>query len=499
LPSAASVPQRLCRLWGRRARRDHPASAARHGHVAFLNDLVGLPSPHAGRVFAGRLDVDTLFLDYNYRDRRKTEACLGLLARARRERGLDFSTKTLLLAARGLDPDHGALLDFVREFKDHHVFFELWNTEAEVAELYRAELENLYFLPVTAALRLPLPEAPAPWPARPNRRVFVSLGGDDDLDLVGEVIRRRDDLHFFVPDLAWHKPNPGRREFAVHIPGRNVTGVPCASPQRFTVTAARGLAQAWWTSSTGSSFTPAYRLAYAACDTVLVATRAEKRQQMRGGIRVADALAARKRLVLAKNSMCELLMAQHEKTALVADHDAESISAALDRVGDGSFAVDHDLYEEIRALTCDDAKAAWMMGVPLDPDRARRSAFRRDPARIRRDLMRLAPAVHCPPLVATLFGLTQGQALSVPDAALDGGSRPQAPGVSRIAEIRLESDTSYEVTLTRAGARPLVVVLSTAPVERYYRRTARGHYLSYRGSGVTPGETSLLEQVARLV
>ena len=180
--------------------------------------------------------------------------------------------------------------------------------------------------------------------------------------------------------------------------------------------------------------------------------------------------------------------AQHGKTALVADHDAESVSAALDKNYDGSFVVDRDLYEDIRRLTRDDAKCSWMMGVPLDPDAARRSVLRTDPERILRDLARVAPWVHCVVPVATLFGLTRGQELSVPDA-----------GVCRVDDIRLESETSYLITLKRDDARPLLVALSTAPMEKYYRKTPRGHYLSHRDDGLTPTEFCVVDQVGRLL
>src|SRR6185436_14916024 len=103
--------------------------------------------------------------------------------------------------------------------------------------------------------------------------------------------------------------------------------------------------------------------AYDSCDTVLLATQREKMFQMRGGIRVADALYARKYLVMAENPMCQLLTAQHERTCLVFEHDVGQASAQLRRIADGGFQVDRDVYEEIRGLTDHEAQLRWMISA----------------------------------------------------------------------------------------------------------------------------------------
>jgi hypothetical protein len=102
-----------------------------------------------------------------------------------------------------------------------------------------------------------------------------------------------------------------------------------------------------------------------------------KMNQMRGGLRVADALYARKYLVMAENPMCQLLMAQHERTCLVFEHDAGQASEQLRRIGRGEFRVDRDVYEEIRRLTDAEAQLRWMISVALRPDEARESALAR--------------------------------------------------------------------------------------------------------------------------
>lgn len=424
--------------------------------VALLNRFVGVPTPHARYRFARGLDAPVYFLDFNYRDRARAAACLDELARVRRAHGLRFADKTLLLSARGLDPHGAALLNLAHEFAHHHVFFELWNNTVEIDDLHRARLQALYFVPVTAALDL---GPAAAMPARPNRRVFVSLGTDDDLELVRAVIRARPDVHFCVPSVSWQKPSEGRRDFEVRIQAPNVTRVRCR-PSRFSLH---------------------YLRAYASCNTVLVATSAAKVQQMRGGIRIADAIAAGKRLVATRSPMCELLMAQHERTCLVTGHDAGGVSTALDRMLDGSFQVDAPLFEAIRALTRDRDKLSWMMATRTDPARARRSPFWRDEA----DLMAILGPSGAPstPLGA-LFGLTRGQRLAVPGL-----------GALRVDDLRRQGETDYHLTLSCAGARPLDLFLSTAPTERYFRRTSRGHYLSYRGSDVTAEEEQALGEV----
>src|SRR5262245_25356186 len=98
--------------------------------------------PHAGTA-----DCPLYLLDFNYADRRKTASCFTEIAQARARYGLDFSTKTLVLAAKGLHPSGPELFALVREFRAHHVFFELWNGLREVVELANAKVENVYYLP----------------------------------------------------------------------------------------------------------------------------------------------------------------------------------------------------------------------------------------------------------------------------------------------------------------------------------------------------------------
>jgi hypothetical protein len=378
---------------------------------------------------------------------------------------LDFGSKSLLLSACGLGPDPDALLAFAREFGEQHVFFELWNAEWEVATLRSARLANLYFLPVTAALDLVYP---ARMTARPNRRVFVSLGGDDDLELLQEVIRRRDDAHVFVPDRAWHKPSFGKVEFPVRMEGRNVTRVACWGALRF------------------GQFTLAYRRAFAGCDTVLIATRAAERHRMRAGIRVADALAARKRLVMAQNTMCELLMAQHERTALVAPHDAIALADALGRALEGTFRPQRGLSDEIRRLTRDERKVAWMIDAARSPEKARGSPFRRDPDRLAEDIARLGLSVDDRSPVWKLSSLRQGQRLGASASYL-------------VEAIHRAGDSTFEITLVRSGVRPLVAILSTVPLDSYFRRTSQALYLMYRGELATHEEQLALAELADLL
>ncbi len=442
--------------------------------VASLNALIGLPSRHPRWAFGGGREAAWYFLDYTHLDAARARACLGELPRARGERGLDFARKGLLVAARSVEADHGALLAVVREFAEHHVFFEPWISIRDVKDLHNERLDNVYLLPVTAGFQSL--SALGPLPRGPARRVFVSLGGDDDLDLVREVVRRRDDLHFCIPDLAWTGRGPDRRLLAVHVPGRNVTRVACGGRFHLLVS-------------------PGYRWAFARCDTVLVATRREPRDQMRGGTRVADALCARKRLVMTENAMCELLMAQHGKTCLVTRHDADEAAAALGRIGDPSVGLDEGLSDEIRPLTRDAGKLAWMMRVPFAPGEARRSAFFRDPARLRSELARLGPPGSGALATTTALGLTRGDLLPLP-----GG------GAVRVDDLREESPARYRITLVRAAGagaeaapRPFHAVLSTEPVVPHYRRTVRGYWLSYEGSGLSAADEGVLEALARRV
>jgi hypothetical protein len=431
--------------------------------VSFMNGLIDLPSPYAAGGWADPDEAEVFFFDHNYVDRRRLASSLDDLERVLRARGLDLAGRTLLLSARGLDPHQGALLDFARRFGEAHVFIELWNVEREVHTLHEARLDNLYFLPVTAALDLHGAARRAS--LRPNRNVFVSLGGDDDLELLREVVRRHRHLHFYIPDLAWEKVDGGRREFEVRFDGDHVAPVPCNH---------RG-------------FTFGYRVAYLHCDTVLIATQPRKRHQMRGGIRVADALAARKRLVLAHNSMCELLMAQHERTCLVADHDADALCEALDRAVDGRFVVDEPLYEEIRALTRNEAKLAWMLRAPRAPAEARRSAFFRGRERLSRELEGLTLTCEAGAPVEAAFGLHAGQLIG-------DGAR-----AARVASIRRLGPSLFQMALARPGAPELLVDVSTVATEMCYRRTRRGHHLSYRGRKVQPADAVLLDALAELL
>jgi hypothetical protein len=125
-----------------------------------------------------------------------------------------------------------------------------------------------------------------------------------------------------------------------------------------------------------------------------------------------------------------------------------------------------------------------MVRAAEDPGAAKRSAFFQDAAKLDlAALPRAAVGVHA---VDALFDLARVQALPIP-----GG------GAFRVEDIVQESETRFSVTLARAGARPLLLLVSTAPVERYYKKTRRGHCLSYRGSDLTPDEARVVEEVAR--
>ncbi|MGH7435281.1 MAG: hypothetical protein ACRENE_06375 [Polyangiaceae bacterium] len=436
--------------------------------VALLNAAVGIPSRYEPARFARRLDVATYFLDFYYVMGQRPDAVLGDIDRIRRTRELRFEDKTLLLAAGGLDPHGPALLRLAKQFGRHRVFFELWNGPGEIVELAREKPDELYFFPVSAHLNMGWTAKPVTAPA--NRNVFVSLGGDDDLDLIREVIRKRRDLRFYVPDRSWKKEASVRREFPVHMDEPNATPV-------------------WCLPATGSdgrsdSLTWAYRRAYAWCDTVLVITRSAKLRQMRGGIRVADAIRSRKRLVLTHNPMCELLMADHERTCLVAESSVTSVSDALDRILDGRFRIDEVLFEAMRALMTDGAKLGWMMSAGRHASAARRSPFWRDPAALG-DRLRTLPFEEVGALpLEVLFGLHRGQRLAVGDFDV------------RVDDITQSGQTTFDVSLSIAGSRRLDIVLSTAPAERYFRRTGRGHFLGYRGTDVTPDEARALDRVA---
>lgn len=322
-----------------------------------LNPLIDMPTSHAAARHQGGRDAELYFLDYNYLQQASTAACLTRLAQVRADQDLDFSSKTLVLAAKGLHPANQQLLELVREFRQHHLFFELWNGLKEVVLLANARLEHLYFLPVAARLSRPA----TPMPTRPNQRVFVSLGGDDDLDLIRRTIARCPHLQFFVPDVSWAKPQSEKEFFDVAIQADNVTAVDCAAVRR----------------DRQLTFSAHYESAYDACDTVLIATVAEKMLQMRGGVRLADALRAHKHVVMAENPLCQLVMAQHEQTCLVATHDADSVAAHLTRICAGGFQVVESRYEAVRQLMTEENKLPWMLEATADPETARRSVFAR--------------------------------------------------------------------------------------------------------------------------
>jgi hypothetical protein len=89
------------------------------------------------------------------------------------------------------------------------------------------------------------------------------------------------------------------------------------------------------------------------------------------------------------------------------------------------------------------------------------------------------------PMLRALFDLELGRRLPL-----------KGLGEVLVESIREDENGTFELTLSRSGGRPLVVLLSTTPTQPYFRRTARGHYLSYRGSDATPEETSALDDVS---
>ncbi len=342
--------------WGARWRAARATARAPHTPVWDLNALTGIPSSYASPELGGGAAADLCLLDHSYLDRTRTLAGIAELMDLWRTGRVDFSTKTLLLAAGGLHPIGNDLFALLGAFRAHHVFFGLWNGLHEIVQLDEAHVENLYYMPVATRLkRVTVRRVPR----RPNARVFVSLGGDDDLELIRAVIAANPQLRFFVPTVAWEKPGSEKRYVEVTIAGPNVTPVDCSIVQR----------------DAQPMFSPAYAKAYDACDIVLLATRREKMFQMRGGVRVADALYGRKYLVMAENPMCQLLMAQHERTCLVFEHDAVQACAQLQRISRGGFRVDQDGYEEIRRLTAFEAQLRWMIAAALRPEDARASAL----------------------------------------------------------------------------------------------------------------------------
>jgi hypothetical protein len=345
--------------WRRHNANQRPAPVFQFAEPVFvLNRLIDMPTSYAMDGCRGDRDAELYFLDYNYIRQERTAACLADLARVGAEQHLDFSCKTLLLSAKGLHPANDALLEFVRQFRAHHLFFELWNGIKEVVLLANAQLDHLYFMPVAAGLERPPASRVA---LRPNNRVFVSLGGDDDIDLIARTIERCPNLQFFVPDVSWAKPGSEKKFFDVRIAGENVTAVDCAQVQR----------------DRHPTFSSHYQSAYDACDTVLVATVAEKMYQMRGGVRLADALRARKHIVTTENPLCQLVMAQHERTCLVATHDPTDLAAQLMRVCDGDFQPDASIYEAVRHLTAESNKLPWMLATATRPDSMERAVVAR--------------------------------------------------------------------------------------------------------------------------
>ena len=90
---------------------------------------------------------------------------------------VDFSNKTLLLAAMGLHPIRNELFTLLGAFRAHHVFFGLWNGLHEIVQLAAAPIANLYYMPVATRLKRVRTRRV---PARPNTRVFVSLNVRED-------------------------------------------------------------------------------------------------------------------------------------------------------------------------------------------------------------------------------------------------------------------------------------------------------------------------------
>jgi hypothetical protein len=348
--------------WRSRRRAARDAVGAQRTPVWDLNALTGIPSSYAAPQLSGGPAAQLCLLDHSYLDRGRTLSGVAELLELHRSGRVDFSNKTLLLAAMGLHPIANELFRLLGAFGTHHVFFGLWNGLHEVVQLAEAiaeaRLANLYYLPVATRLkRVRMRHVPR----RPNTRVFVSLGGDDDLDLIRAVIAANSRMQFFVPTVAWQKPGSEKRYIDVAIDAANVTPVDCSIVQR----------------DSQPVFSPAYAGAYDSCDVVLIATRGDKMFQMRGGVRVADALYARKYLVMAENPMCQLLMAQHERTCLVFEHDPAQASEQLRRVVGGGFRIDRNVYEEIRRVTDAEGQLRWMIGAALRPDAARESPLAR--------------------------------------------------------------------------------------------------------------------------
>jgi tetratricopeptide (TPR) repeat protein len=90
------------------------------------------------------------------------------------------------------------------------------------------------------------------------------------------------------------------------------------------------------------------------------------------------------------------------------------------------------------------------------------------------------------PSLATLFDLTAGKSLSL-----------KALGDVSVESIRHESPEMYVIVVACPGARAIEMVLSTASTRLFLCRTARGHYLSYRGSDPTQAEARAVQELAK--
>ena len=121
----------------------------------------------------------------------------------------------------------------------------------------------------------------------------------------------------------------------------------------------------------------------------------------------------------------------------------------------------------------------WVSGVSRGAFELAEPAGVEHPSEVRR---------HTPPSsLATLFELTAGR--RVP---------PSGVGDVLVESILKEAPDMFEITVSRSGARPIVmVVLSTAPTRLFLCRTARGHYLSYRGTDPTQAEVKAVEDAAK--
>jgi tetratricopeptide (TPR) repeat protein len=90
--------------------------------------------------------------------------------------------------------------------------------------------------------------------------------------------------------------------------------------------------------------------------------------------------------------------------------------------------------------------------------------------------------------LASMFGLAEGQRLSVPGV-----------GDVRVRELPQDSETIFRVALDRANARPIIVLVSTTPTEQFFCISAKGNYLSFVGDDATPEEVRAVKELARHV